>query len=94
MSHADGLAILANGEMFHFEYDGTMDRCCTRLYIDYEEMHANWRTRENCQECTCEEKKYSQVMLSTSYGSWGFLWESEICKACMCIVGKTHDWKY
>lgn len=94
MSHADGLAILPNGTKYHFEYNGTVDICCTRIYKDYEEMHKNWRI-DNLRDCKCEERSHMQVMLSTSYGAkWHFLWESTICLNCMCITGKTHDLEY
>lgn len=93
MSHADGLAILPNGKSYHFEYNGTVDICCTRLYTEYEELHANWRN-DNLRDCICEEKQYTKVMLSTSYGHWHFLWPSAICEKCLCITGKTHDWEY
>ena len=89
MSHADGLAILPNGDTYHFEYNGTVDICCTRLYKDYNEMHANWRA-DNLAECSCDTKIFKKVMLSTSYGHWDFLWESEICEKCLCITGKIY----
>lgn len=101
MSHADGLAILPNGDEYWFEYDGTMDICCTRLYKEYEELHANWR-KDNRRDCSCSEKERVSipVVLSTSYGAfnrhsgWQFLWLSEICKKCMCIIGKVHEIEY
>lgn len=93
MSHADGLFILPNGKKYHFEYDGTADICCTRLYARKEELYANWRG-DNLRHCVCEEKKPVKGILSTAYGHWDFLWESEACLTCMCITGKTHDWEY
>lgn len=92
MSHADGLAILPDGTMYHYEYNGTCDICCTRLYKDYEEMHQNWR-KDNLRDCICDQKEYKKVVLTTAYGHWDFLWTSEICEECMCIVGKIHDWE-
>ena len=93
MSHSDGLAILPNGYKYNFEYDGTADICCTRLYEDYKEMHNNWR-KDNCKECICNIPTKTKVILTTSYAAWNFLWESEICTNCMCITGKIHDWEY
>lgn len=93
MSHADGLAILPTGKTYHFEYNGTVDICCTRLYVTYEDLHENWR-KDNLRDCHCEEKKYATVMLSTAYSHWHFLWESEICERCLAIVGKTNDFEY
>jgi hypothetical protein len=91
MSHADGLAILPNGEKFHFEYNGTVDICCTRLYKEYEDLHKNWRN-DNHADCVCVSKKYSKVILSNAYARWDFMFESEICIECMCIVGKICDY--
>lgn len=94
MSHADGLALLPNGEKFYFEYNGTSDICCTRLYSEYEKLHENWR-KNNLSECHCTPTGNQSVILSTSYGrDWHFLFESTICIKCMAITGKYDDNEY
>lgn len=91
MSHAPGLVLLPNGQQYLFEYDGTADICCTRLYNTMEELNEHWR-KDNMRECTCGDKlPQIEVILSTSYGGWHFLWRSEICIVCMAITGETHD---
>lgn len=89
MSHAEGKAILPDGTQYWFEYNGTADVCCTRLYKTMKELNENWRLN-NFTECICKEneKKFKNVILSTMYGGWHFLFYSTICEKCLCITGK------
>ncbi len=90
MSHADGLCQLPDGTQYYFEYNGTADMCCTRLYKEYDELHTNWR-KDNERRCACKETNYEIAILSTSYARWHFLWQTTICEKCMCITGKIMD---
>lgn len=89
ISHANGLCQLADGTSYYFEYNGTCDVCCTRLYRDVEQLNINWR-KDNKRKCNCHpnEKLLKEAILSTDYAGWHFLWMTTICDKCMSITGK------
>lgn len=84
MSHANGQVFKLTGELLGwFEYNGTEDTACSRIYATKQEMKAHWRT-DNERECTCGKLPQS-VILFTDYGS-GFRWKAEACMACLAIT--------
>lgn len=88
MSHAWGEVYKQDGDVLHlvghFEYNGTADVCCQRVYATREEMLDNWRG-DNWRECTCGEAP-EDVLLYSDYGG-GFHWQDTVCFRCMAIVG-------
>lgn len=91
MSRAEGLAILPNGDKYYFQYCGTSDVCRTNLFNTSDELWENW-DKDNNGKCICNDKKNEkEVILSSSYGYWNFLFKSKICIKCLCITGKTDN---
>jgi hypothetical protein len=66
-----------------FEYNGTSDIACTRVYNTREEMLANWRGN-NSRSCFCKAVGQS-VILYTDYGN-GYHWPGRVCWNCMSII--------
>lgn len=90
MSHAQGLAQTADGTKYYYEYNGTADICCTRLYLTTDELMTHWR-KDNEAICKCSTPEWEKVILSSDYGYSDFLFYSMICQDCMAITGKTHN---
>jgi hypothetical protein len=83
MSHANGLVKFSDGEVMHFEYNGTSDLACTALKRTYKELLADWRTERNMAVCRCD--KAESVEMATDYGS-GSGWQGKACRVCMAIT--------
>lgn len=84
MSHANGLVRFPDGEVFHFEYDGTSDVVCTSLKRTYAEVRRDWRTPANQAQCTCGQPP-EVVELTTDYGD-GSAWPGKACRRCMAVT--------
>lgn len=84
MSHAWGKARFEDGEILHFEYNGTSDMCCRSLKRTYEEVKRDWRSDANQAHCDCGEVP-EPCRLFVSYGD-GHHWSATACRRCMAIV--------
>ena len=86
MSHATGEVLsLTRERLGWFEYNGTCDVCCARVYKNEEDLHENWRA-DNRRECV-EPQRHTQeeVILFSHYGG-GFYWLGKVCFSCMAIT--------
>lgn len=72
MSHASGTVTFPDGEIYHFEYDGTSDITLPELYSSGEELEENWRKKLNWDDINQRrnrgEKSSEDVVLFSSYG--------------------------
>lgn len=85
MSHSTGEIWSLDGQLLgHFEYNGTVDMCCTRVHLTKEAMLDCWR-KDNWRDCSCGAIGQT-VLLYTTYGG-GVNWEGKVCWNCMAIVG-------
>lgn len=87
MSHANGLVRFPDGEVMHFEYDGTSDIVCRSLKRTYPELKRDWRTAANQADCNCGQPA-EKVEMFTDYGR-GFSWEGKACRRCMAVTDAT-----
>lgn len=83
MSHANGEVRFNDGNIKHFEYNGTSDICIPKLYDNYEEMKDNWRKYKK-ENCSCKHAE-EPVDIYTDYGG-GFSWKGKACRKCMMIT--------
>ena len=89
MSHANGEIWSEDGKRLgFFEYNGTVDCVCTRIYKDKVDLKVHWRG-DNWRECTCGGRP-SPVILYTDYG-FGSHWAGEACFACEAITDGVFD---
>ncbi len=91
MSHAEGKIKLENGNEYYYEYNGTSDVLCTRMYKTNDELHDkdNWRG-DNHRECNDDSHKKLKGAASTNYGAgWHHVLDAEVCEQCMAITGRT-----
>ena len=98
MSHATGKVKLENGNKYYYEYNGTADVLCTRLYHNKDELWqpGNWRG-DNHRECSDASHYKVKAEAFTDYGAkWHKVLDTEVCESCMAITGKTilydDDW--
>lgn len=82
MSHAEGEVICGGKVVGFFEYNGTTDLACTRVFPTRDELDANWRGSVFA-DCRCG-KPPADVILYTAYHD--FHWPGSACLACMAIV--------
>ncbi len=68
----------------YFEYNGTVDVCCTRVQRAPEGVSAHWRSEGNSSACSCAGSG-QPVVLYTTYGG-GFYWSGRVCWNCMAIT--------
>lgn len=83
MSHANGLVKFPDGEVMHFEYNGTCDIVCAALKRTYAELRRDWRSPANEAKCICEKEEPVEMM--TDYGA-GYSWNGKACRHCMAIT--------
>lgn len=83
MSHAQGTVCINGDIVGYFEYNGTVDCCCTRIYSTQHEMMENWRN-ENERDCTCGGNPVDVVLGSAS--SYCKDWKGKACLKCNAIV--------
>jgi hypothetical protein len=84
MSHATGRIYSLEGKILaYFEYNGTVDVCCTRVFKEYDDMLKEWR-KDNSRPCTCTTPG-EPVILYTNYGK-GYYWVGAVCWQCMAIT--------
>lgn len=84
MSHAYGKARFQDGEILHFEYNGTSDMCCRSLKRTPSEVQKDWRSERNQCHCECGHAP-EPCRLYTDYGD-GHHWDGSACRRCMAIV--------
>jgi hypothetical protein len=84
VSHAGGEIWTPEGEFRgFFEYNGTADVVCTRVYKTPEAMQEHWRA--DCyRDCKCGNKT-EDVVLYTTYG-FGFYWKGKACWSCEAVT--------
>lgn len=82
MSHSGGAVLFANSKTLYYEYDGTSDVPCSRLYDTQDEMQEHWR-KDNDRDCNCG--KDEPVRLMSTYGG-GFAWDGKACQFCYAIT--------
>lgn len=88
MSHSHGEIWSPAGQRLGwFEYNGTSDVVCARVYKTSEEMQANWRgdNWRACQDEAGHQPRWQDVVLYTSYGG-GFHWPGKVCWDCLAVV--------
>ena len=83
MSHCHGTVTFKDGEVLHFEYNGTSDICIPALYYNTGEVLDNWRNHDN-RKCTCGEES-EEVVIFVDY-ALGYDWHGKACRSCMCIT--------
>lgn len=84
MSHAIGEVWTVTGEgKGYFEYNGTADVACTRIFLNEKELHNNWR-KDVFANCLCNQPS-TLVILYTDYG-WGSYWLGKACFICNAIT--------
>jgi hypothetical protein len=84
MSHAVGEVWTVTGELKgYFEYNGTADVACTKIFLTETDLWNNWRKNVYA-NCTCEDKN-TLVILYSDYG-YGFCWLGKACLICNAIT--------
>lgn len=81
MSHSSGLVRFSDGEIWHFEYNGTSDFCISHIYKTAQEVSDNWRNHEWV-NCSCG--KSEQVEVYSFYGR-GFMMDGTACRKCCSL---------
>lgn len=89
MSHAYGEVTQDGKVVAHFEYNGTSNVCCPKMYDTWKAMNAEWR-KGPWVKCTCG-KPSVDVILYTDYGN-GYYWPGKACFECGCITGGLMPW--
>ncbi len=89
MSHAQGEVIYAGKTVGWYEYNGTADVCCTRIFDSIDLLSEHWRKDVDA-ECKCG-KKPTPVILYTNYGG-GYYWLGKACLQCKAIVEGLAPW--
>lgn len=89
MSHSLGEIWSQEGKLLGwFEYNGTCDVACARIYLEEQELHDNWR-KDNWRTCKCGSAGQT-VILYSSYGN-GFHWPATVCWGCLAILEPKSD---
>jgi hypothetical protein len=70
----------------YFEYNGTVDIACSRIYNTEAELELHW-SGDNVRTCNCGATGQS-VVLYSHYG-FGFWWPGRVCWHCMAITRGT-----
>lgn len=86
MSHAHGVVLgPENVVLGWYEYNGTSDIACPRVFETSEELQENWRKLAvEWLTCSCGGEPES-VTIATSYGK-GFGWPGKWCPRCRCLT--------
>lgn len=84
MSHAMGKIRFQDGEVWYYEYNGTVDYAISYIHRTKEDVIMYWRTYEH-KECECGRKE--PVSIYSSYGG-GFYFDGEACRNCKSL---SHD---
>ena len=89
MSHASGEVWTPEGTLLgYFEYNGTVDVACARIFESFDTLWDNWRG-DVCRDCTCGGTVKQDVVLFTNYGG-GFYWPGKACLPCCAITDGHH----
>src|SRR4051812_49050638 len=94
MSHAMGEVIHDGRVVGFFEYNGTCDVACNRIFCDRNNLWDNhWRTQYvNDAACVCgEESPGQEVILYADYAD-GFHWPATACLTCGVILTELNPW--
>ena len=83
MSHSLGQIKFKDGKIMYFEYNGTCDVVCTRLYKTKDDVNKHWR-KDNNRECLCGNES-EDVEIATIYGK-GYYWYGKACRKCNAIT--------
>lgn len=83
MSHSSGMVRFSDGEIWHFEYNGTCDVCISHIYKTKEEVVENWR-KSVWVDCKCGGEE--DVEVYSDYGG-GFMIEGgKSCRKCCSLT--------
>lgn len=92
MSHAHGKVVFEDKHVLYYEYDGTVDRVCPKLWDTVEDVSKNWREPEPfSRTCTCG--KDEPVVIDSDYG-FGFHWNGRACRTCKVITQGLEPYSY
>jgi hypothetical protein len=85
MNHAHGHVDFKDGKRLYYEYNGTADRVCPKLWNTPEEVNEHWREEEALdRKCVCG--KPSEVVCAFTYYGGGLWFRAEACRNCMVIT--------
>ena len=89
MSHASWLVKFPDNEIWHYEYDWTLDIVLSHIYKTFDELKNSWRKWEWL-ECNCWKEE--NVEITTTYWWWFyFKWFS--CRRCKNLrIKETKEW--
>lgn len=82
MSHTYGTITFKDGEVFHFEYNGTSDVCVSHLFKTQKEVSDNWR-KADWLACDCGGDE--EAVFMSGYGS-SMPRTGKACRKCMAIT--------
>lgn len=84
MSHSPAAIRFENGDIYHCEYNGTIDMMLPNYYDTYIDMFANWRDQNFDKYKTCEHPT-EPIRIASTYGG-GFNWKGTACRECKVII--------
>lgn len=91
LSHDRGEVIIGDRIVGHFEYNGTADVVCTRIFDTHQELRENWRGAVSAR-CVCGNQPV-EVTLWSAYGN-GFHWPALACLPCHAIIDRDGPFCY
>ena len=83
MSHSTGAIRFNNGDIFHVEYNGTVDVLMPIFYDTQDELDLHWRRRDYPRICECKDNEV--VDIAVTYGG-GFSWQGMACRRCKQVT--------
>ena len=84
MSHAFGEVWSLDGKLQgYYEYNGTADVACTRIFHNEDDLIHAWR-KDVFADCSCNQQSIL-VILYTEYGR-GCYWLGKACLSCQAIT--------
>lgn len=86
MSHSSGIVTMeSDGKVFWFEYNGTSDVACPKIFETQDEMSEHWRNQGYGHDCKCGKEE--DALIEAHYGG-GIEWEGKVCRHCMVILNE------
>jgi len=82
MSNAVGAVKFADNTIWYFEYSGSSDHPCSRLYQDRYKVNQKWR-QGSSGICICGS--HEKLIAYTAYGGTGFYFNAKACKKCHSV---------
>ena len=81
MSHSSGAVKFNDGEIWYYEYNGTVEFVIPHIYKNYKDMKEHWRDHEY-KKCECGNKE--KVEIYSDYGG-GFYFPGYACRQCKSL---------